>query len=86
MTTSRPADLRGVLDNDLCIACGACAVADSSDWPPERNTTPGCAAGTVRFSTRTVRSATSSTPACLGLFLPETHMLALRITYSGCTL
>jgi coenzyme F420-reducing hydrogenase beta subunit len=28
MTTSRPADLRGVLDNDLCIACGACAVAD----------------------------------------------------------
>src|SRR5216117_4210150 len=33
-----------------------CAVAASSDWPPERNTMPGCAAGTVRFSTRTVRS------------------------------
>src|SRR6185503_3324137 len=63
-----------------------CAVADSSDWPPERNTTPGCEAGTVRFRTRTVRSATSSTPACFGLFLPETHMLALRITYSGSTL
>jgi coenzyme F420 hydrogenase subunit beta len=25
---SRPADLRGVLDNDLCIACGACVFAD----------------------------------------------------------
>jgi coenzyme F420-reducing hydrogenase beta subunit len=30
MTISRPADLRGVIDNDLCIACGACAVADPS--------------------------------------------------------
>ena len=28
MTGSRPADLRGVLDNDLCIACGACVLAD----------------------------------------------------------
>jgi coenzyme F420-reducing hydrogenase beta subunit len=27
---SRPADLRGVLDNDLCIACGACVFADPS--------------------------------------------------------
>src|SRR5688572_5741029 len=63
-----------------------CAVADSSDWPPERNTTPGCAAGTVRFSTRTVRSATSSTPAWRGLLLPETTMLAFRIRHSGITL
>ncbi len=30
MTTSRPVDLRGVLDNDLCIACGACVAADPS--------------------------------------------------------
>jgi coenzyme F420-reducing hydrogenase beta subunit len=30
MTGSRPADLRGVLDNDLCIACGACVLADPS--------------------------------------------------------
>src|SRR5687767_13334865 len=63
-----------------------CAVADSSDWPPERNTTPGCAAGTVRFSTRTVRSATSSTSACCGQFLPDTTMLDLSIVYSGATL
>ncbi|WP_158542829.1 Coenzyme F420 hydrogenase/dehydrogenase, beta subunit C-terminal domain [Phytoactinopolyspora halophila] len=27
---SRPADLRGVLENDLCIACGACVLADPS--------------------------------------------------------
>ena len=27
---SRPNDLRGVLDNDLCIACGACVFADPS--------------------------------------------------------
>ncbi|NEE01223.1 Coenzyme F420 hydrogenase/dehydrogenase, beta subunit C-terminal domain [Phytoactinopolyspora halotolerans] len=27
---TRPADLRGVLDNDLCIACGACVLADPS--------------------------------------------------------
>jgi coenzyme F420-reducing hydrogenase beta subunit len=30
MTSARPADLRGVLDNDLCIACGACVLADPS--------------------------------------------------------
>lgn len=30
MTTGRPTDLRGVLDNDLCIACGACVLADPS--------------------------------------------------------
>jgi coenzyme F420-reducing hydrogenase beta subunit len=28
MTSTRPVDLRGVLDNDLCIACGACVLAD----------------------------------------------------------
>jgi coenzyme F420 hydrogenase subunit beta len=27
---NRPADLRGVLDNDLCIGCGACVLADPS--------------------------------------------------------
>src|SRR5687767_13081135 len=63
-----------------------CAVAASSDCPPERNTTPGVAAGTVRLRTRTVRSATSSTPAWRLLFLPETTMLAFRIRYSGATL
>src|SRR5262245_51624425 len=30
MATSPLADLRGVLDNDLCIACGACVHADPS--------------------------------------------------------
>jgi coenzyme F420-reducing hydrogenase beta subunit len=28
--SSPPVDLRGVLDNDLCIACGACVLADPS--------------------------------------------------------
>ena len=59
-----------------------CAVAASSDWPPERNTMPGCAAGTVRLSTRTVRSATSSTPAWRELSLPDTTMLVFRIKCS----
>jgi len=27
---SQPTNLRGVLDNDLCIACGACVAADPS--------------------------------------------------------
>lgn len=30
MTTSTPADLSGVLNNDMCIACGACVFADPS--------------------------------------------------------
>jgi coenzyme F420-reducing hydrogenase beta subunit len=30
MTTSSPADLSGVLSNDMCIACGACVFADPS--------------------------------------------------------
>src|ERR671919_942080 len=63
-----------------------CAVAASSDCPPERNTMPGCAAGTVRLSTRTVRSATSSTPAWRALLLPETTMLVFRIRCSTETL
>jgi hypothetical protein len=63
-----------------------CAVAASSDCPPERKTTPGVAAGTVRLRTRTVRSATSSTLAWRFAFLPGTTMLALRIWYSGTTL
>ena len=63
-----------------------CAVAFSSVWPPERNTTPGSAAGTVRLRTRSVRSATSATPAWRAFSLPETTMLALRITCSSETL
>ena len=50
------------------IGCAAfialrCAVASSSDCPPDRNAMPGTADGTQCFSTFTVRSATSSTPA-----------------------
>lgn len=30
MTPPLPPDLRGVMDNDLCIACGACTLADPS--------------------------------------------------------
>src|SRR3970040_1803570 len=63
-----------------------CAVAASSDWPPERNTTPGCAAGTVRLRTRSVRSATSSKLAWRGDSLPDTTMLDFRTRYSGTTL
>ena len=63
-----------------------CAVADTSDWPPERNTTPGCDAGTVRLRTRTVRSATSSTPAWRAQALPDTTMLVLRMRCSEDTL
>ena len=47
---------------------------------------PGCAAGTVRLSTRSVRSATSSTPAWRALALPETTMLVFRIRCSMETL
>jgi hypothetical protein len=37
------------------------AVASSSLWPPDRNTTPGTAAGTTRGSSRRVASATCVT-------------------------
>ena len=40
-----------------------CAVASSSDWPPERNAIPGTAAGTKPVEAVERRSATSSTPA-----------------------
>ena len=63
-----------------------CAVAATSDWPPDRNTTPGCAAGTVRLSTRRVRSATSSTGAWRAWCLPETTMLLFKIRNSEKTL
>src|SRR5215475_6376744 len=56
-----------------------CSVALSALWPPDKNAIPGTAAGTVRLKQRSVRSATSSTPACLGLSFPDTTMLGLRI-------
>src|SRR5678816_3596950 len=73
-------------ENESCQGCVSavafiafrCAVASSSLWPPERNTTPGTAAGTVRRRLRTVASATSWTPACRGQLLPETTMFGLR--------
>ncbi|MNC87926.1 hypothetical protein D3C83_37010 [compost metagenome] len=46
---------------------------------------PATAPGTVRFNTRTVRSATSSTPACRGQPLPETTMLGFSTERSSTT-
>ena len=46
---------------------------------------PGTAAGTQAFNRRTVFSATSSTEACFGLFLPEIAMLGFRIMPSSAT-
>src|SRR5262249_54562284 len=56
-----------------------CSVALSALWPPDKNAIPGTAAGTVRLKQRSVRSATSSPPACLGLSFPDITMLGLRI-------
>ena len=47
---------------------------------------PAARPARVRLSTRTVRSATSSTPAWRGLSLPETTMLVFRIRCSSETL
>src|SRR5690348_10549057 len=57
------------------LIASRCAVASSSDWPPDRNAMPGTVAGTVALSTCTVFSATSSTEARLCAFLPEITML-----------
>ena len=46
---------------------------------------PGTAAGTHAFSRRTVFSATSSTEACFGLFLPEIAMFGFRTMPSSST-
>ena len=42
------------------------SLACSSDWPPERKTIPGTAAGTVSWKQRSVQSATSSALAWVG--------------------
>src|SRR5882724_11412024 len=62
-----------------------CAVASSSDCPPDRNAMPGTAAGTQLLSRRMVFSATSSTPACLPDLLPEIAMFGFRIMPSSAT-
>ena len=41
-------------------------LASSSDWPPERKTTPGMAGGTVRASAVTVARPTSAGEAFTG--------------------
>jgi len=55
-----------------------CRVAFSSLCPPDRNTTPGTAAGTVRCSARTVSIAASSGLACCPLtpVQPPQHVRA----------
>src|SRR5438132_12833974 len=53
-------------------------VASSSDWPPERNTIPGTAAGTVARKHSTVRRATSSGPARFEASLADRTMFGLR--------
>jgi hypothetical protein len=45
-----------------------------SDWPPERKTIPGTAAGTCSRKQRIVHSATSSALACVAEPLPEMTM------------
>src|SRR2546429_4441642 len=50
-------------ENESCQGCGPlafialrCAVASSSDWPPERNTIPGTAAGRSEEHTSELQS------------------------------
>src|SRR5206468_3979515 len=62
------------------------AVASSSDCPPERNTIPGTAAGTVRRRHRTVACATSSTGARRPDTAPGNTMLGFRSMPSSATL
>src|SRR6185436_1968991 len=50
----------------------------TSDWPPERKTTPATSAGTWSRRTRTVAAATSSGPACVGAPAPDSTMFTLR--------
>ena len=61
-----------------------CAVASSSDWPPDRKAMPGTATGTLALSTRSVRSATSSREA-LRAFLPSMTMLGFSTMPSRLT-
>ena len=50
----------------------------TSDWPPERKTTPATSAGTWSRKTRTVAAATSSGPACVEASAPDSTMFTLR--------
>ena len=52
--------------------------ASSSDWPPDRNTMPGTAAGTVLLKAVTVARATCSGDAFLAHFCPGVTILGLR--------
>ena len=63
---------------ELRSLAAECAVASSSDWPPERKAMPGTAGGTQRFRTFRVFSATSSRLACLAHFLPEIDHVGLE--------
>jgi len=68
----------------LCMAF-KWAVASSLVCPPDRNTTPATAAGTVLSRQRTVCAATSVTPALLGQSSPEITILVLRMRPSRWT-
>jgi hypothetical protein len=51
------------------------AEASSLGWSPDKNATPGTAAGTVRKRVFSVASATSSTDSCVGQAKPGSTML-----------
>src|SRR5262249_56936635 len=67
------------------LIASRCAVASSSDCPPDKNAMPGTAPGTQCLSMRKVFSATSATEARLGDFFPGTAILGLSTMPSRAT-
>ena len=62
-----------------------CAVASSSDCPPDKNAIPGIAAGTLLRKHCTVADATSSTLARSFASYPDKTILGFKIISSYCT-
>ena len=67
---------QGIRDLNRTFIAFRRAEASSLGWPPDKNATPGTAAGTVCKRQFTVTSATSSTDSCLGQAKPGSSFLA----------
>jgi hypothetical protein len=79
------ANAQGIRDLNLTFMAFKRAEANSLDWPPDKKTIPGMAAGTACKRQFTVASATSSTSSCFEQVNPGSTMFGFKSIPSSIT-
>ncbi len=71
--------MTGQGNGPFLVTAARLSVACSTDWPPDKKTTPARSDGTWFFNTSAVRWPTSSGVDLVSYFLPARTMFVLRM-------